>query len=312
MSPWQRAIRPRLRSVSHHGFIGLIAAFTACGGGGGPAEEGRQDAVAAGRGALEAERRANIRQFWKAYRGATDLRVRGEAELAARAYEEALGYDPNHEDALYYLGNTAFDSGQYAKAEQAWRQLVEVDPLSSRAHAQLGALYYSVAPGAPFDLARAHAELTRSMDLNREETGPLIQLGEVALLSGDMETATEFVGLSRQANPFSSGTRYLEGYLAWRSGDVVAAVRHLTRAVELSQGKGPASESASNEGATSRGMRPMLEGGVRFASPLSRRWFGLESWNAEEIDEAAAAAEYTAVQQVLARLEATVPATERR
>ena len=296
---------------THHGLIGLIAAWTACGEGGGPAEEvGEGDTGAAERGALEAQRRADTRQFWQVYRGATDLRVSGRAKLAARAYQEALGYDPNHEDALYYLGNTAFDSGQIAVAERAWRRLVEVDPLSSRAHAQLGALYYSTAPGAPFDLARARTELTRSMDLNREETGPLIQLGEVALLSGDVEMATEFVRLSSQANPFGVGTSYLEGYLSWRSGDVAVAVQHLTRAVELSQGKGPASKSASNEGATSRGMRPMLEGGVRFASPLSRRWSGLESWSAEEIDEAVATEEYAAVQQVLATPQA-VPATAR-
>lgn len=254
----------------------------------------------AGAEGLSAERKAAIRRFWEVYRRAVDLRLKGDADGAVAAYEEALELDPDHEDALYNLGNAAFDSGQYSVAEDAWRRLLRVNPHRARARAQLGALYYCGLPGAPFDLARARAELTRAFDLNREESGPLAKLGEVALLGGDLDEAARHFSLSQRANFRSVEAVYLEGYLKWRSGDAAAGKRNLARAVELSlAARGSASPGASSEGDTKRGSRPLLEGGARYITPLSSRWESLARWSLEEVTEARAQVEYQALDDVL-------------
>ena len=106
-------------------------------------------AVAPAQGGLSEEGKAAVRQFWIHYRRATDLRIVVQTAQSLAEYERALEFDPDHEDALYYRGNVALERGQFEKAQQSWRHLLNVNPHSARAHGQLGALYASGLPGAP-------------------------------------------------------------------------------------------------------------------------------------------------------------------
>lgn len=133
---------------------------------------------------LSEERKAEIRSFWKAYRRATELRGKGEWERAADEYRRALAVDDEHEDALYYLGNVLFELNEYEEAVTTWRRLTEVNPMSTRAYIQLGSVYSCGADGAPLDLEVADKEFRRALAINKEETGPILKLGEVSLLKG--------------------------------------------------------------------------------------------------------------------------------
>ena len=200
---------------------------------------------------------ARIRAFWEVYRQATDYRVAGDTRRAAESYARALELDPRHEDALYYLGNLYLELGRYREAETAWEHLVLVNPQSSRAHSRLGDLYFCPEPGTPVDLTRAETEFRRAHDINQEETGPLLRLGEIALVRGNFTEARYFLDAVIGANPGSVEAHFLKGYAAWRGKDLGQASAWFAKAVELARPTGPAG-GVPGEGDTKRGLAPQL------------------------------------------------------
>lgn len=236
------------------------------------------------------ESKARIRRFWQAYQEATRLRVQNAWSEAAPAYRKALELDPRHEDSLYYLGNALFETGEFAGAIDAWQTLLEVNPSSSRAHIQLGILHSCGASGAPFDLDRAEREFTLALGLNQEETGPVLKLGEIALLKGDYARAREHLDAVDRAHARSLEARYLLGYLSWKEGDLSAAQTALQQAVELGRGA-PSSHSASSEGETREG-KPLLATGTRSRSSLASFWAALREWDVMSVSPDIATKEY--------------------
>lgn len=234
------------------------------------------------RSELSAERKAEIRQFWDVYREAADLRRQGAWGEAVVAYREALKIDPRHEDALYYSGNALFELEKYEEAVTAWRQLVEVNPLSGRAHIQLGSVYSCGAEGAPFDLDIAEQEFQRALAINKEQTGPILKLGEVYLLSGQSKEAISYFTTALQSNSKSVEAHYLVGYLKWRAGEHDAALSSLQKAVEFSQVKRPAGMPLG-EGATRTGTGPMLAEGASRRSFFASHWMALKTWIDEDV-----------------------------
>lgn len=200
---------------------------------------------------------ARIRGFWGVYRQATEYRVAGDTRRAAEAYARALELDPRHEDALYYLGNMYMELGRYREAETAWERLLLVNPRSSRAHSRLGDLHFCPDPGAPVDLTRAEAEFRRALGINQEETGPLLRLGEIALVRENLTEARYFLDAVIGANPGSVEAHFLKGYLAWRGEDLGQASALFARAVELARPPEPAG-GVPAEGDTKRGLAPLV------------------------------------------------------
>jgi len=174
--------------------------------------------------------RARVGRFWETYRRATSLRLAGRPADAAAAYGEALALDPDHQDALYYLGSMDFELGDLAGAERAWRRLVAVDASNARGHSRLGMLYSCVGKPALLDLERAGAEFRRALEINREETGPLLQLGEIALLRGDAAQARSWFEQVVGSHVASVEAHYYLGYLAWKDGAPARATELLAAA----------------------------------------------------------------------------------
>ena len=246
---------------------------------------------------LSDERKAQIRLFWQMYRQATRLRIQGEWAATVPAYQKALELDPGHEDSLYYLGNVLFELARYAEAAVHWRKLLEVNPASSRAHTQLGVLYSCGLPNAPFDLDRAEREFTQALELNKEESGPLLKLGEVALLKGELERAFDYLNAVSRSNSRSPMAHYLMGYIHWQRGDGQAAGQALHKAVELSRAS-KASASASSEGDTRSGSGPLLAAGAG-KGLFSPYLAALKSWDIEAITEAQMDAEFQRLREML-------------
>jgi tetratricopeptide (TPR) repeat protein len=207
--------------------------------------------------AVSVGERDRIRQFWEVYRAATAHRIAGRSRDAADEYRHALALDPAHLDALYYLGNMEFDLGSFAAAERAWKQMIEIDPTSARAHAQLGTLHFCVGDGPPLRPGLAVAELERAAAINREETGPLLSLGEIALVQGDLDRAHELLDAVIGSNYSSVEAHFYLGYLAWESGAVAEAADLLAAAVQHAQPSAPAGDVAG-EGDTRAGSAPMV------------------------------------------------------
>ncbi len=242
----------------------LCSTFVACGE---PAATPASEAAVV----VAAAERQRVVEFWRVFRQATTLRVAGDVVAARASYDSALALNPDHGDALYHAGGVAFQLKDYAAAESHWRRLLVVDDSNARAHVQLGALYSCGLPGAPIDLSRARQELQRALALNRAATGPQVRLGEIALLQGDSDAAAQYLEDARQTNERSVTAHYLGGYLHWRAGRTEAAREALYQAT-VAAGGGRTEASASAEGQTRRGFRPLLEAGSD--GPLTTHWQG--------------------------------------
>jgi Tfp pilus assembly protein PilF len=198
------------------------------------------------------------RDFWALYRSATSQRTAGDIRSAAETYARALALNPDHEDVLYYLGTMRLALGDFAGAAQAWRHLIAVNPSSARGQSQLGNLFLCLDPGAPFQLDSAEAHLHRAWDLNKEETGPPLHLGEAALLRGELAAAQRDFAAVLGSHATSPAAHFYSGYIAWKRGDAATAARQFQEAVAGVKARPP---GASTEGDTKSGaaLRPERE-----------------------------------------------------
>jgi tetratricopeptide (TPR) repeat protein len=220
-------------------------------------------------GAAADPRREAVKAFWTKLHAANDARLRSGCAAATALYEEALALDPRHEDALYYLGQCRRETGRPAEARAAFERLVEVNPSSARGHLSLGALLASPDPAEPMDLAAAEAHLRRAHEINAEETGPVVRLGEVLLVRGRDGEAREWLEAALRTNPKSVEAAFLAGFAAWDegAGDAAALAR---RVLEAAKVEGPV-KGVLGEGDRKdekRRAAPPLE------SPLGRLLFG--------------------------------------
>jgi tetratricopeptide (TPR) repeat protein len=195
---------------------------------------------------------ANVRDFWKLYREATLLRVARVTLRASDTYARALQLNPRHEDVLYYYGSMRLALGDFAGAARAWNTLTAVNPSSARAHSELGSLYLCLDPGAPFQLDSAQRHLERAHEINKEETGPLLRLGEVALLRGDLDDAKRDFQKVLVTHAGDVGARFYAGYVEWRKGNTALAQQQFALSV-AGASKGATVAQPSNEGDTKRG-----------------------------------------------------------
>jgi tetratricopeptide (TPR) repeat protein len=185
-------------------------------------------------------------------REATTQRIAGQSAAALAIYKRALALNPNHADALYYAGNMQLALGSYADAASTWRRLLALDPGSARAQSQMGALFLCLDPGAPLRLDSADVYFHRAHDINKEETGPLLHLGESALVRGDLTRARQLFETVLTTHAASAPAHFYVGYVAMKAGDEQAALREFTRAQQLPVAAAVA--GATNEGDTKAGL----------------------------------------------------------
>lgn len=190
--------------------------------------------------------------FWKHYRKATDHRMQGEWEQAVQHYRQALALNEQHEDALYYLGNMYLELSRYQEAEEYWKKLVEVNPKNSRAFLQLGSLYLSSAEF--FDIDKAESACRESLKINKEETGPVLLLGEIKLIRGQLDQAAADFDAVRASNFKSTEAYFLGGYIAWKKGEMKKAQDLFIQAVRYSKPLDNKPGKVMGEGDTKRGI----------------------------------------------------------
>jgi tetratricopeptide (TPR) repeat protein len=242
----------------------LLAALLLCGAGlGGCKSPAGEEATR-----TRDPQRQRVVDFWKRLSAATEARTRRDFAGAARLYEEALVLEPRHEDGLYYLGQSRRELGQAQPARVAFERLLEVNPASARGHLALGALFASPDPSEPMDLANAERHLRRAHEINGEETGPVVRLGEIALLAGRSAEARRWFESALRTNPKSVEAAFLAGYRGWEEGDATAAlVRRVGEALKVDAPvKGVLSEGDRRD--ATRVAAPPL------SSPLGRLLFG--------------------------------------
>jgi tetratricopeptide (TPR) repeat protein len=202
------------------------------------------------------------RNFWRLYREATALRVARMTQRASDAYARALELKPGHEDGLYYYGSMRLALGDFPGAERAWRTLAAVNPSSVRAHSELGSLYLCLQAGAPFQLDSAERHFARAHEINKEETGPLVRLGEVALLRGNLAAAKRYFDAVLVTHAGDGLARFYAGYVEWKNGNIALAEQQFGRAVAAAESTAPSAQPPG-EGDTRRGTAALVAGGQR-------------------------------------------------
>jgi tetratricopeptide (TPR) repeat protein len=192
------------------------------------------------------------RRFYALRDEAGTLRLAGEHERAVELYRAALGLWPAHADCLYYLANALVALGREREALAALEELVAFHPMQSAGWVQLGRLRLPGGDPALDDLDAARQAFERAHELNREESGPVVRLGEVALLRGRLDEARRLLADAAAMNPKSAEALYLGGKAAWLAGDRQRASDLLARARSVA-GTATAGKSNQHEGNTRTG-----------------------------------------------------------
>ena len=121
--------------------------------------------------------------------------AREEFYLARRSFEEALVYDPNHEDALAGMGETLLQLGHADDALKTFRRTLELG--------------------------------------YRDDLELMLQIGRALLKWDHVEDSREFFQVAIEESPDSAEAHAGMGYAAHKSGNDAEAVTHLERALRL-------------------------------------------------------------------------------
>ena len=183
----------------------------------------------------KSDKKEKIRNFWEHYWQATKHRIAGNLELAIAEYKNALEINGQHEDALHHLGNMYLEMGEYQAAERTWLRLLEKNPNSGRAHIQLGNLYLNYPRKEFFDIEKATAEFRVAFEINKEETAPILYLGQIFLIKGALENAQSYFSDVVGSNYKSVEAHFLNGYIFWKRGELELALNSLNKAVEYAK-----------------------------------------------------------------------------
>jgi len=151
---------------------------------------------------------------------------------------------------------------------------------------QIGRLRLPGGDPALDDLDLAEKAFATSLSINQEESGPLVQLGVVALLRGDLPLADERLRHACVLNEKSVEARYLRARVKWARGERDDAKRLLVEAKEIARAA-PPPVAVVGEGDTKKG-------GVLFAETVAQEQSYLERWKSIATREADPAAEFGA------------------
>jgi len=248
------------------------------------------------------EQREKMRQFWEVYRRAIRMmKTEGDWEKSTDLFREALAIDPDHEDSIYYLGNSLLGLGHYQEALAQFQRLVEIDPRSLRGNLQIGAVHAYPDTAEFFDLGKAEKSFQRALTINPEESGSLLQLGAVLLMKGDLERASEYFSMARQLNFKAVDAYYLDGYIQWTQEDMNAAMTLLSKAIKYSHPQKP-ERDVLGEGDTKRADGGALTS-VAIQRPFSEQIAALKERELNEvITEEKVIEEYEQLRQYLTGL----------
>jgi tetratricopeptide (TPR) repeat protein len=214
-----------------------------------------------------AERR-RVRDFWRDFREATQLRLDGDFTAAREAYGRALENNPEHEDALYYLGNVNLELGNWEDAKALWGRLTEVNPSSSRAFSQLGSLALCRPDIPAFDLGAARSAFESAHRLNPEETGPTLRLGQVALLENRVAEAADFFDAVTGSHFTSLEAHYLKAFTEWLGGRGDESLQELNRIIAEIESLPQPPVMGEGDTKTGRRLGPSEEAGCPLFEPF--------------------------------------------
>jgi tetratricopeptide (TPR) repeat protein len=145
----------------------------------------------------------------------------GKYKQASILYRRALQYDPKYAEAHYRLGLTAMELKDYSTAARSLQRATELDPLNEDAAVRLAEIYVAAYIANPEVnkrlLSDAKLSIARILSRNPKSYDALRLAGDIAIASGDRETA-----IQRQ--------RDAEAVKPWEPDNTLALMRNLLAA----------------------------------------------------------------------------------
>lgn len=143
-------------------------------------------------------------------------------------------------DALFQQGNTAFDQGNLAEAEQAFKQALEIDSANVAYWTNLGVTYYSLGQLADAEQAfkSGLATATDDAELHYLLGATYLQLDRLDDAQSNLLTATEL-------NPDLAEPYFGLGALYQLQGKREDAIKAFERFLEIGPGQDPAAAPAA-------------------------------------------------------------------
>jgi len=131
---------------------------------------------------------------------AKDLTSAGRHDQAIAIYSAFLAKDPNgNPPVYYYLGKSLFGIGDLSRAEQAFRQALELQPAMKGCHFYLGNIAVKNE-----DYAKAVTEFEGELALSPNSDSVLLNLGSARAKAGDSDGAIAAFQQAVQLNPEKS------------------------------------------------------------------------------------------------------------
>jgi TolA-binding protein len=235
--------------------------------------------------------------FRETFREATRLRVAGEYSAAEAIYRKALEIDPRHVDSHFFLGSVLFDQGRFSEAVACWGRLLEIEPASSKGNFMMGVAHACPLEGAPIDFEAAAEYFRTAFSANKEESGALLRLGEIAVARGDFDGARENLQAAVNAYYSSVDGHFLLAYVLWKTGEDSRAVAEMRLAIEYAKKAGLPARAPTGVLAEGDIEDPAI---LRLTNlyrvrPLADRCLGLAERCAGEADEAFCEREFAAL-----------------
>lgn len=159
----------------------------------------------------------------------------GEHEYAARAFEESIAREPTG-PAYSNAGTARFYSGDFAAAEELFRQALEITPADERLHANL-AEAIALQGGREDEARRCYEEAVR-LGRQRLEINPNDHEGRAALAlnlikAGQADAAREELAVLARQERLGRDAHWQLGEAVFLLEDIEPALKHFRHAMEL-------------------------------------------------------------------------------
>ncbi|MDH3889560.1 MAG: FG-GAP-like repeat-containing protein [candidate division Zixibacteria bacterium] len=201
--------------------------------------------------------KSEIDDFWAAYNRGEELFRAGQFDRSLDYFQNAIGIDSTHENSWYQLANVYAETGRYSKALECFEHLIEINPMSSRAHRRAGQLLSRPRPGASTDQDLAKAHFEQAQMLNRAESGPHYSMGRLLAAGGEAKPGRELLQKAAATNPRFVEAFRLLGYTDLLHGRYAPAISSYIRALQAGgvedapgaqPGEGDTKQSLSQQG----------------------------------------------------------------
>jgi len=156
----------------------------------------------------EADR--NPQDFTAQIRAAAIFFQLGSFDKATLYLNRSLALQPDNPDALTGMGQTKYETGDYAAAATYFEKVLAKNPNDADLHADLANTY---AKRTPPDYERALAEYRKALEIDPQNEGALEGLAGTALRKGDKTTARDAVDKLAAVNPSNAALPSLRSQL---------------------------------------------------------------------------------------------------